>query len=194
MAYLNGLGMISIIDAAGTNRDGAQILESAYDYDPVLALWRAGEMTLRVRPMFMSWDVEIGDGTGQSEFEERVRNSFMGFGDDMLRIAGLGEHTTDTGLSEEMYKTAAISAERGWLLQEHSNTTAEHYHQIEVYEAANEIAPIADLHWSLTHVHEIDQEVLDRLIAIGAGVTVQNQKFFATEGGSPPFRHRKTAT
>lgn len=188
MAYLNGLGMTSIIDAAGTNRDGAQLLESAYDYDPVLALWRAGEMTLRVRPMFMSWDVEIGDGTGQSEFEERVRNSFMGFGDDMLRIAGLGEHTTDTGMSEEMYKTAAISAERGWLLQEHSNTTAEHYHQVEVFEAANEIAPIADLHWSLTHVHEIDQEVLDRLIAIGAGVTVQNQKFLATEGGSPPFR------
>ena len=73
-------------------------------------------------------------------------------------------------------------------MQEHSNTKADHYHQLETYEAANKIAPIADLRWQLTHVHEIDQEVLDRLIAIGAGVTVQNQKFFATENGTPPYR------
>ena len=188
MDYLNSLGMTSVIDGAGTPFDGAQIFESEYDYDPVLALWRAGDMTMRVRIMFMTWDEVIGDGTGQSLFEQRIRNAFMGFGDDMLKISGFGEHSTLTADSDEMYKSAALAVQRGWLMQEHSNTAAEHYHQVEVYEAANEIAPIADLHWSLTHVHEIDQEVLDRLSAIGAGVTVQNQKFFATENGTPPFR------
>ncbi|MGI9259971.1 MAG: amidohydrolase [Gammaproteobacteria bacterium] len=188
MGYLNSVGMTSVIDGAGTPFDGAQIYESEYDYDPILAVWRAGEMTMRVRIMFMTWDEEIGDGTGQSLFEQRVRNSFMGFGDDMLRISGFGEHSTLTATSDAMYNSAAIAARRGWTMQEHSNTREDHYHQVEVYEAANEIAPIADLRWQLTHVHEIDQEVLDRLIALGAGVTVQNQKFFATEGGSPPYR------
>jgi predicted amidohydrolase YtcJ len=188
MGYLNSLGMTSVIDGAGTPFDGAQIYESEYDYDPILALWRAGDMTMRVRLMFMTWDDEIGDGTGQSLFEQRVRNSFMGFGDDMLRIAGFGEHSTLTATSDAMYNSTAIAARRGWTMQEHSNTLADHTHQTETFEAANEIAPIADMRWQLTHVHEINQEILDRLIALGAGVTVQNQKFFATENGTPPYR------
>ena len=188
MDYLNSLGMTSVIDGAGTPFDGAQIFESEFDYDPVLALWRAGDMSMRVRIMFMTWDETIGDGTGQSLFEQRVRNAFMGFGDDMLRISGFGEHSTLTATSDAMYNSAAIAARRGWTMQEHSNTRADHIHQVEVYEAANEIASIADLRWQLTHVHEIDREILDRLIALGAGVTVQNQKFYAAEGGSPPYR------
>lgn len=189
MAYVNSLGITSVIDTAGTNRRGAQILEPAYDYDPVLTVWRRGEMTVRVRPMFMSWDLDVRDGTGQSEVEERVRNSFMGFGDDMFRIAGLGEHTVNDSMSEQFYHSTALAARRGWLLQEHSASREENDYHIQAFEAANEIAPIADLHWSLTHVNEIQQDTLDRLINLGAGVTVQNSRFFGTEpGGGPPFR------
>jgi predicted amidohydrolase YtcJ len=189
MAYVNSLGITSVIDTAGTNKRGAQILEPAYDYEPVLTVWKRGEMTVRVRPMFMSWDVDVQDGSGQSEVEERVRNSFMGFGDDMFRIAGLGEHTVNDSMSEQFYFSTALAARRGWLLQEHSASKEENDYHIQAFEAANEIAPIADLHWSLTHVNEIEQETLDRLIALGAGVTVQNSRFFSTEpGGGPPFR------
>ena len=188
MAYVNRLGMTSVIDAAGTNRQGAQLMIPAFDYDPILTVWRKGEMTVRVRPMFMSWDVDVGDGTGSSEVEERVRNSFMGFGDDMFRIAGLGEHTVNDSRSEQFYKSTALAARRGWLLQEHSGTAEENDYHIAAFEAANEIAPIADLHWSLTHVHEIDNEILERLIALGAGVTVQNQRFYSTDRGGPPYR------
>ena len=188
MAYVNSLGMTSVIDAAGTNRQGAQLLVPAFDYDPVLAVWKKGEMTVRVRPMFMSWDLEVGDGSGPSEVEERVRNSFMGFGDDMFRIAGLGEHTVNDSRSVQFYHSTALAARRGWLLQEHSGTAEENDYHIGAFEAANAMAPIADLHWSLTHVHEIDREILDRLIALGAGVTVQNQRFYSTDRGGPPYR------
>ncbi|MGI9259970.1 MAG: amidohydrolase [Gammaproteobacteria bacterium] len=189
MDYVSGLGITTVIDTAGTNRRGAQILEPAYDYDPILTVWRRGDMTVRMRPMFMSWDLDVRDGTGQSEVEERVRNSFMGFGDDMFRIAGLGEHTVNDSMSEQFYFSTALAARRGWLLQEHSASREENEYHIQAFEAANEIAPIADLHWSLTHVNEIEQDTLDRLIALGAGVTVQNSRFFSAEpGGGPPFR------
>ena len=147
-------------------------------------------MTVRMRPMFMSWDLEVGDGSGPSEVEERVRNSFMGFGDDMFRIAGLGEHTVSDSMSVQFYRSTALAARRRWLLQEHSGTAAENDYHIEAFEAANAIAPIANLHWSLTHVHEIDQGILDRLIALGAGVTVQNQRFYSTNAdrSGPPYR------
>ena len=94
MRHANSLGLTMVIDAAGTQRAGAQLFSPDRDYEALLALWRKPAMTVRVRPMFMSWDREIGDGSGDSEVEQRVRNSFMGFGDDMLKVAGLGEHTT----------------------------------------------------------------------------------------------------
>lgn len=188
MAYVNSLGMTSVIDGAGTNRPGAQLLLPAFDYDPILAVWKNKEMTVRVRPMFMSWDLEVGDGSGSSEVEERVRNSFMGHGDDMFRVAGLGEHTVNDSKSIQFYNATALAARRGWLLQEHSSSKEDNDYHIKAFETANEIAPIADLHWSLTHVHEIEQGILDRLIAIGAGVTVQNQRFFSTDQSGPPFR------
>ena len=96
----------------------------------------------------------------------------MGFGDDMLRIAGVGEHTVNDSMSVQFYNGTALAARRGWLFQEHSGTAEENAYHIGAFEKANEIAPIADLHWSLAHVHEIDQGILDRLIAIGAGVIV----------------------
>jgi predicted amidohydrolase YtcJ len=188
MSYVNSLGMTAVIDGAGTNRPGAQLLLPAFDYDPILAVWKNREMTVRVRPMFMSWDLEVGDGSGTSEVEERVRNSFMGHGDDMFRVAGLGEHTVNDSQSVQFYNATALAARRGWLLQEHSGTKEENDYHIQAFEAANEIAPIADLHWSLTHVHEIEQDILDRLIAMGAGVTVQNQRFYSTDRAGPPFR------
>ena len=188
MSYVNSLGMTAVIDGAGTNRPGAQLLLPAFDYDPILAVWKNREMTVRVRPMFMSWDLEVGDGSGTSEVEERVRNSFMGHGDDMFRVAGLGEHTVNDSQSVQFYNATALAARRGWLLQEHSGTKEENDYHIQAFEAANEIAPIADLHWSLTHVHEIEQDILDRLIAMGAGVTLQNQRFYSTDRAGPPFR------
>jgi predicted amidohydrolase YtcJ len=190
MAYANSLGLTTVIDAAGTNRSGAQLLIPAEDYEPIMEVWRRKEMTVRVRPMFMSWDLEVGDGSGSSEVEERVRNSFMGHGDEWFKVAGLGEHTVNNSQSPAFYAATELAARERWLLQEHSGTVAENYYHIEAFEAANEIEPIADLHWSLTHVHEIDSEIIGRLQALGAGVTVQNQRFYSldAERAGPPFR------
>ena len=190
MAYANSLGLTTVIDAAGTNRPGAQLLIPAEDYEPIMEVWRRKEMTVRVRPMFMSWDLEVGDGTGSSEVEERVRNSFMGHGDEWFKVAGLGEHTVNDSQSPAFYASTALAARKRWLLQEHSGTTAENYYHIEAFEAANQIQPIADLHWSLTHVHEIDTEIIERLKVLGAGVTMQNQRFYSldAERAGPPFR------
>ncbi|HAY47246.1 MAG TPA: hypothetical protein DCY55_13330, partial [Gammaproteobacteria bacterium] len=99
-----------------------------------------------------------------------------------------GEHTVNDSKSIQFYNATALAARRGWLLQEHSSSKEDNDYHIKAFETANEIAPIADLHWSLTHVHEIEQGILDRLIAIGAGVTVQNQRFFSTDQSGPPFR------
>ena len=193
MRHANRLGLTTVIDAAGTQRPGAQLFDPDKDYEALLAVWRKPAMTIRVRPMFMSWDREVGDGSGDSEIEQRLRNSFMGFGDDMLKVAGLGEHTTGDSQGEVFEDVTRLAARRGWLLSQHSSTQAENEAHTSAFEAANDLASIASLHWSLTHVFNIEEDVVQRLKAIGAGVTVQDHRYLNrgnVEGGQggPPYR------
>ena len=68
MHHANSLGLTSIRDVGGTERPGAQLFSPDQDYDTILGLWRNEQLTIRTRLMFMSWDEEIGDGSGDSAF------------------------------------------------------------------------------------------------------------------------------
>lgn len=193
MHHANSLGLTSIRDVAGTERPGAQLFEPDHDYDTMLGLWREGRLTIRTRLMFMSWDEEIGDGTGQSAFEQRLRNSFMGLGDDMLRVAGVGEHLVSNPRNPAFAQATRLAAERGWTVEEHSGSPADNQAHIAAFEAAHEVAPITDLRWSLTHVQQITPDIAERLKALGAGVTVQVHRYLNrgnldNNQGGPPLR------
>ncbi len=193
MRHANSLGLTTIRDAAGTERPGAQLFEPDHDYDTLLELWRKGAMTVRARLMYMSWDEEIGDGTGPSDFEQRLRNSFMGFGDDMLRVAGVGEHTVGDSRGPAFVAATRLAAQRGWALEEHSSSPAENQAHIAAFEAAHKVAPITELRWALTHVQQITPEIVARLKALGAGVTVQDHRYYnrgnvENDQGGPPLR------
>ena len=56
-------------------------------YDPVVALHREGKMTARLRVFFLTMDTR----PDVPILAERLRNDFDGFGDDMMRISGIGE-------------------------------------------------------------------------------------------------------
>jgi predicted amidohydrolase YtcJ len=193
MHHANSLGLTSIRDVAGTERPGAQLFEPDHDYDTMLSLWRKGQLTIRTRLMFMSWDEEIGDGSGDSDFEQRLRNSFMGFGDDMLRVVGVGEHLVSNPSNPEFANATRLAALRGWTVEAHSGSPAENQVHIGAYEAAHEVAPITDLRWSLTHVQQITPDIAMRLHALGGGVTVQVHRYLNrgnldSNQGGPPLR------
>jgi predicted amidohydrolase YtcJ len=193
MHHANSLGLTSIRDVAGTERPGAQLFEPDRDYDTMVGLWRNDKLTIRTRLMFMSWDEEIGDGSGDSDFEQRLRNSFMGFGDDMLRVVGLGEHLVSSPSNPAFAQASKLAAQRGWTVEEHSGRPAENQAHIAAFEAANEVAPITDLRWSLTHVQQITPDIAERLHALGAGVTVQVHRYYNrgnldNNQGGPPLR------
>jgi hypothetical protein len=143
--------------------------------------------------MFMSWDEEIGDGSGDSDFEQRLRNSFMGFGDDMLRVVGLGEHLVSSPSNPAFGQATKLAAQSAWAVEQHSGRPAENQAHIDAFEAANKVAPITDLRWSLTHVQQITPEIAERLHNLGAGVTVQVHRYYNRGNlddnqGGPPLR------
>jgi len=193
MHHANSLGLTSIRDVAGTERPGAQLFEPDHDYDTILGLWRNGQLTIRTRLMFMSWDEEIGDGTGSSNFEQRLRNSFARFGDEMLRVVGVGEHLVSNPRNPAFVQATRLAAQRGWPVEVHSSSPAENQAHIAAFEAAHEVAPITDLRWSLTHVQQITADIAQRLKALGGGVTVQVHRYLNrgnldNNQGGPPLR------
>jgi len=193
MRHANSLGLTSIRDVAGTERPGAQLFEPDHDYDTILGLWRNGQLTIRTRLMFMSWDEEIGDGSGDSDLEQRLRNSFMGFGDEMLRVVGVGEHLVSNPRNPAFVQATKLAAQRGWTVEEHSSSPVENKAHIAAFETAHEVAPISDLRWSLTHVQQITEDIAQRLQALGGGVTVQVHRYLNrgnldNNQGGPPLR------
>lgn len=193
MRHANSLGLTSIRDVAGTERPGAQLFSPDRDYETMLDLWREGLLTIRTRLMFMSWDEEIGDGTGNTDFEQRLRNSFPNFGDEMLRVVGVGEHLVSNPRNPEFANAVKLAAQRDWPVEIHSGQPAENQAHIEAFEAADEAASISDLRWSMTHVQQISTENARRLRALGGGVTVQVHRYLNrgnvdNNQGGPPLR------
>ena len=126
--------------------------------------------------------------------KERVLNNFSGFGDDMLRVSGIGEFATVWPLFGQVTPpanyTAALQlvAKQGWAFQQHSLSLAEDQLTATTFETVNTTTPIANLRWSVAHVPHIDQATVNRFKALGAGIAVHPFEYLNAQGGGPPLR------
>ena len=188
MAHSASIGLTGVADTGGGRGSSGTAFwfdSSAEAYAPALALWRDGGFTVRVRISFIS-----GDDETLTAITARMENAFMGFGDGMLRVAGLGEQVTSPSTSTAYTLAVKKIAENGWGHRQHSSSVNENLSHLAAFQAADAIAPIADLHWALEHVFSIDAATLNALIALGAGVGVQDQRWLSgsTTRGGPPYR------
>ena len=191
MRFSNTVGLSTVLEGGGSF-SGPGVFDEYRDYDAVMALWREGELSVRFRLFFQGWATAEG---GIEAIQQRVDNTFMGLGDDMLKVSGFGENvvsnTTPIQPLELFVDAYTIAAEHGWLIHQHSVDVQQLETHTTAFERVNEITPIADLHWNLSHVQEIDEGILERLKAIGAGVAVQNHYYhgsFSMGDVGPPYR------
>jgi predicted amidohydrolase YtcJ len=160
-------------------------------YDAVLALHREHKMTARLRLFFLSMDTQPNIPL----LTERLLNAFNGFGDDMLRISGIGEFATAWPLFGKVtpppnYEVALEAvAKQGWTFQQHTLSLAEDQLAASTFEKVNAVTPIANLRWSVAHVPHIDQETVKRLKAVGAGIAIQPYEYLAGAPGAGPPLH-----
>ena len=191
MRFSNTVGLSTVLEGGGAF-SGPGVFDEYRDYDAVMALWRERETSVRFRLFFQGWATADG---GIEAIRQRVDNTFMGLGDDMLKVSGFGENvvsnTTPIQPLELFVDAYTIAAEHGWLIHQHSVDVDQLEIHTTAFERVNEVTPIADLHWNLSHVQEIDEGILERLKAIGAGVAVQNHYYhgsFAMGDVGPPYR------
>ena len=201
MTYSASVGVTTNADMGAFNLPGTPDLQGSFEadtlasanqftmYDPVVALHREGKMTTRLRVFFLTMDTR----PDVPILSERLRNDFNGFGDDMMRISGIGEFASSWPLfgnkPPDNYQ-AALSriAKEGWAFQQHSLSPAENELTVSTFEAVNKVTPIADLRWSLAHVGTVDAATINRLKAMGAAIAVHPFQFLAGGRGGPPLR------
>lgn len=171
--------------------DGLASADPFHMYDAALAVHREHKMSARVRVFFLSMDTK----PNVPLLAERLRNAFDGFGDDMMRISGIGEFATAWPLFGKVtppanYETALqLVAKEGWPFQQHSLSLAEDQLTASTFEKVNATTPIANLRWSIAHVPHIDQETVNRFKALGAGIAIHPYEYLAGQpGAGPPVR------
>ena len=212
LAYYASVGLTTQIDNAGgwppvpalanlveMGDGGLQMLDPYTGYLPQLALEREGLIPGRLRLMLYSRDI-----TPDLPFlRARLDNQMMGFGSDWLRVNGVGERVAGAKGSGEgdtewdanraptpQYEAAVrLVAQRGWTLQQHSTALDDAKRHVDLWEKVNAGTPLAPLRWTLAHVRGIDRPTVDRLKAIGVGVSIVGSRYMS-EGDrpGPPIR------
>lgn len=160
-------------------------------YDAATELHRTGTLPTRLRIFFLSMDTRAD----YPMLGQRLRNNFLGFGDDMMKLSGVGEFATNWPLFGQVtappnYEAALqFVAKQGWAFQQHSLSLAEDQLTAATFEKVNAVTPVADLRWSAAHIPRIDQATIDRFKKIGAGLAIHPFEYLA--GGpnaGPPTR------
>jgi predicted amidohydrolase YtcJ len=204
MAYSARLGITTNVDMGEFVEPGTRDVQDSFIfdglasgdpfkmYDPFLALHEQGRLTTRLRIFFLSMD----QGADFPLARQRVLNAFDRFGDDMMRVSGIGEFATSWPLygpvsTPPNYLPALkFIAAHGWAFQQHSLSLAEDQLTASTFEAVNQETPIANLRWSVAHVPRIDQATVERFKALGAGIAVHPFQYLpnANQPGGPPLR------
>jgi len=166
--------------------DGGGLLVRPSDYDPLFDLWRRGEMPLRFRLFISAWD-RGGEVGNYADYTELVQHDF---GDDRLRVSGIGEvvhmdcHDLE-GFEElpigepalaELVEISRIAALRGWRMSMHAVLDETLSRVLDAWEAVEaQTGLVKGRRWSIVHADAASPRNLDRIAALGLGVLVQSR-------------------
>jgi len=200
LRYAASLGLTTHFDqggfpATGTDADGAAHFDPYRAYDALLALHREGALIQRVRINFLHME----DDPATPGLRARLENVFPEFGDDMLRVVGIGEFTAGSSPiimqpTEAWENGTRLVAEAGWRNENHSLTPNDYVTIIDGWErihASLDPPGIVGLRWVLAHAPFITREYADKLRALGGGVSVLGGWRYISgtaQQNGPPFR------
>jgi hypothetical protein len=187
LAELASYGLTGALDPGGVG-------VTPTTYEPLYELWRRGELSLRMR-LFLGAGQR---GNERRDIEDWMRFMPRGFGDDRLRITGIGEIIVfgcwdrdgltpleiDPGDLAEFLELSMLAAAGGWPMHVHAVLDASAAAILDCWEQVAERHPIAPLRFSLAHADAISERTMLRARALGIGVALQDRMVFRSEGSA----------
>jgi len=173
---LNSLGLTGVIDPGGYNLP----LEA---YGAVRQLARDQQLSLRVTYSLSA----PTPGSELTDFDHLTKDLTMGAGEGLLRFNGLGENITwgiynnDKPSPDDqvaLEKVLQLAAQRRLSVTFHWMNDRSVGKLLEVLERVNATTPIADLRWSIAHLHDASLPTLERMKTLGVGWLFQNALYF----------------
>ena len=178
LADLAGYGLTGALDPGGIGL-------TPESYEPIYEVWRRGELTLRTR-------LYLGAGRRgdeRREIEDWLRYLPRGFGDDWLRIVGIGEivlfacwdgdglrpFEIDAATLAELTEISRMVAAGGWPMHLHAIVDASAAAVLDAWEAVDADHRLAPLRFSLAHADAVEEETLLRAQALGIGMALQSR-------------------
>ena len=210
MRELNRLGITSVIDAGG----GFQNYPD--DYKVIETLNARNELTVRVAYNLFTQrpKQELED------FESWAKVVKPGQGNDLYRHNGAGEMLVYSAadyedfleprpelarsMEDDLRKVASLLARNRWPFRMHATYNETITRALDVFEAVHREVPIDNLHWFIDHAETIADRNIDRIKALGGGISVQHRmayqgEYFTRRYGadkaaqSPPIRRMLAA-
>ncbi len=168
---------------------GSNELHPFTAYEPLVALHRERRLPVRMRIFFSARDTH----PDLTFLRQRLNNQFRDFGDDWMRISGMGEWISSGPFDEPppTYEAAArLVARAGWAFQQHTAGPKDARAMTDIWEKVNAATPLAPLRWNLAHAPGMDRDTLERLKKLGVGVGVGGNRYLTGMPGTPgpPFR------
>jgi predicted amidohydrolase YtcJ len=173
---LNRLGITGFIDPAGVSVGPAS-------YQPLYRIWQDKQLTVRVAYTISSQK----PGAELDDYKALTPLMPSGFGDDMLRFAGIGEIVTwaawtDGDPSDEaMAKLEEVirwAAQKRMGFQIHWNPERTVDKLLTILERVNAETPIGNLRWWIDHLYDASDRSLERMKALGIAWGVQDSLYF----------------
>jgi hypothetical protein len=176
----NSLGLTGWNDPEGNqqpfNTAGScsEFAVGRHDHQPVIQLWRDGRLNARVTYHLMN------NFSGLSQVLQDHRHPLPFMGDDMLRYLGVGEEVLCPGNQPppnpaEYQAIANFLAANRMSFEHHASADATQVAELNAWEQANQIHPLAKLHWTIAHPGEDGisptDQTLARVKALGVGMT-----------------------
>jgi predicted amidohydrolase YtcJ len=168
LSYYAGLGITTHLDNGAFHSEapsGGVANENTYTmHQPFLALDAEKRLPARLRFNYLHQDPPT-DPTLPT-LSPRLRNSLPFFGNDWIRSGGIGEFTGGgvNGLR-------AIAA-AGWRAEDHSLNLASFQSLVESREMVHAQIPITNLRWVISHVPQVNVDLVNRFKAMGGGLLV----------------------
>lgn len=189
MEYANSLGLTGIHDEGGTNFPNSSAFNTFSDYNALQQLRKEDDITLRFRIQHVVYDKDSTDNL----LEQKLNNTWQGFGDDMVKYWTAGEHIVSfpmDGKVNPLYlgKVKKV-AQKGWTHEQHSVNYEENIQHLTAIKKVNEQYDIQKLRWSLSHVFELGHpktlELVKDLKELHMGLKVQNHGYYVNTDKFP---------